>query len=242
MPRSCPHLRIAEEDSLLRGYRFSPTKCVIVSSLAYQQRLYDAELPRHRTFCYLGIDLCVSGIDLGSHTSARIQKAEKATERLRVAEARFNNFPSFVNIQLYAAFIRPGLEYGIQLTSHHKASLYRLQQCQKSIVCSFLGVHINAWNDVIEAISYCPQMFIRSLMLRTRRAQKLSALWASESRLEYALLYVLDCLQGPELTFDQYINLAKTHEEIPIELFIGPVTASLSNRFDGSFALGLRPV
>ena len=149
-------LRLAEEDSLLRGYRFSPTKGVIVSNKSFTHRLYEAVLPRQRNFCYLGIELCTLGIDPGSYTSARIQKTEKAAERLRAAGARFSNFPSFVNIQLYAAFIRPGLEYGVQLTSHHKASMYRLQQCQKSIVCSFLGVHFNERNDVIEAISYCP--------------------------------------------------------------------------------------
>ena len=84
----------------------------------------------------------------------------------------------------------------------------------------------------------CPQMTIRSLMLRTRRAQKLTALWAAEDRLDYALMYVLQCLQDHALTFDPDINIAKTHEELRIELFIGPVAASLTNRFHGTVSFG----
>ena len=39
-------LRLAEEDSIARGYRFSPAKCVVVSQDAARQRLYNSDLAR----------------------------------------------------------------------------------------------------------------------------------------------------------------------------------------------------
>ena len=42
-------------------------------------------------------------------------------ERLKQAGARFKNFPVYVNIQLYAAFVRPGLEYDIILIYRNRS-------------------------------------------------------------------------------------------------------------------------
>ena len=47
-------------------------------------------------------------------------------------------------------------------------------------------------------------------MLLTRRAQKLTSLWSSDNREDYALLYVLQSLRGPELTFDPDVNTDKS--------------------------------
>ncbi len=95
------------------------------------------------------------GINVKAQVKARIEKADKAVERLHLAGARFRNFPCRINLQFYAAFIRPGLEYGLPLLVHEPAAILRLQQCQKRAICRFLAVHVNGRNDVIEAISNC---------------------------------------------------------------------------------------
>ena len=61
------------------------------------------------------MDFTFRGVNLKGHFKKRIAKAAKVAILLRQAGARFRNFPTRINVQLYAAFIRPGLEYGLTL-------------------------------------------------------------------------------------------------------------------------------
>ena len=108
-------LKLAEEDSKVRGCRFSPAKCVTVGHNGTRQRLYGLNLPRERSFCYLGIDVNCQGMCKKSHTKRRYEKAEKSASVLEKVGARFSNFHSHTNLQFYRIFIRPGLEYGLPL-------------------------------------------------------------------------------------------------------------------------------
>jgi hypothetical protein len=86
-------LRLAEQDSMERGYRFSPTKCVVVSQDCFRHRLYGEELKKEQLFCYLGVDMNCRGINEKLHAERRIEKAKKMANSLRRAGARFRNFP-----------------------------------------------------------------------------------------------------------------------------------------------------
>ena len=240
---SSPHqlrrlLQIAEEDSLSRGYRFSPSKCIVVGSDRQGYRLYDAPLIRQSSFRYLGIDIDHRGVNCKLHAAARSAQALKAAERLRQVGARFRNFPPSINIQLYAAFIRPGLEYGLVLLHHHQAAMWNLQQCQKRIVCSLLGVHPNARNDVIEGISNCPKLSTRCIMLRTRRAEKLQALWSQDGSNCHALVYVSRGLSGADLSLDPDLLPLIPPVLVRHNLHFQSVTASLAERYGGFVDIG----
>ena len=149
-------LAIAEEDSLERGYRFSPSKCVVVCMDHSTYRLYDSPLVHQNSFSYLGIEVNCRGIAARNHAKARATKAVKSAERLKQAGARFRNFPVHVNIQLYAAFVRPGLEYGLTLVHQDRRAMWTLQMAPETNPLQLLGVSINARTDVIEAITNCP--------------------------------------------------------------------------------------
>jgi hypothetical protein len=60
-------LELAEEDSIDRGYRFSPTKCVVVSQDNTRYRLYGTDLTKENSFCYLGVDINCLGICESAH-------------------------------------------------------------------------------------------------------------------------------------------------------------------------------
>ena len=233
-------LRLAEEDSIARGYRFSPSKCVVVSQESARHRLYNSDLARQRSFSYLGIEMDHRGINVKAQVQARIEKADKAVERLHLAGARFRNFPCRINLQFYAAFIRPGLEYGLPLLVHEPAAILRLQQCQKRAICRFLGVHDNARNDVVEAISNCPSIQVRQLLLRNRRAAKLALIWnLPTNHDEHALPFVRRGLLGPILTFENDLDISKTPSVLRFEVYVIPVTHSLAERSDGLVSIGL---
>ena len=230
-------LQIAEADSLARGYRFSPSKCVVVGTDRYPQRLYDAPLVRQSSFCYLGIEVDHRGLNSRLHATSRATKALKAAERLRQVGARFRNFPAVVNIQLYAAFIRPGLEYGIVLLSRHRGAMYTLQTCQKKILCSLLGVHLNARHDVIEGVTNCSNLSVRCQILRTRRAEKLQGLWNQDNCTDHALIFVLQGIAG-DLSIDSELLPFRTPVLIRADLHFRPITASLAERYGGFINVG----
>lgn len=232
-------LELAEEDSLERGYRFSPAKCVVVGMDHSTYKLYNAPLVHQRSFCYLGIEVNCRGIEEKKHAKTRAGKAIKAAERLKQAGARFRNFPVQVNIQLYAAFVRPGLEYGITLVHQNRGAMWILQMAQKQILCSFLGVNVNARSDVIEAITSCPSLNVRCKILRSRRAEKLQTLWSREDCLEHALIFAQRALHGDDLRIDPDLQPIRPPVIIRMEEHFTPITESLASRYGGFVTIGL---
>ena len=148
-------LGISERDSIARGYRFSPAKCVVLSPIKRALKLYGAPLTHQRCFSYLGMEFTFRGVNLKGHFKKRIAKAAKVAILLRQAGARFRNFPTKINVQLYAAFIRPGLEYGLTLAWDEPSAISLLEKCQKRLLCGLLGVNVIARNNVIHSVTGC---------------------------------------------------------------------------------------
>lgn len=228
-------LLIAEEDSLARGYRFSPAKCVIVAPGQTTQRIYRLPLERVKSFCYLGVEFGSSGMRKAKHAQNRIDKALKAATMLKAAGARYHNFPVRVNLHLYAVFIRPGLEYGLTLITDHEKALRMINSCQKRIICNFLGVNPNSRNDIISASSNCPSMYVRRQLLRHNRAIRLEKAWDSPTWYDNALLYILRCVYGPTLRLPADVDTTQKYSDVRRTLFSDPLNSLLRQRSDGVF-------
>jgi hypothetical protein len=189
-------LQVASADSFVRGYRFSPTKCIVVAPGKSVQRIYGNALVRQRSFCYLGVDMSNTGIKACQHVDRRIAKAEKMAVMLAQVGARFRGFSAKVNVTLYQVFIRPGLEYGLPLFCTHGAAMKALNLCQKRILCrTFLGVDSKARNVVIQGMTNCPPFEIRASILRSARIRRLVAVIDEVGWENHALAYVLRCTQ-----------------------------------------------
>ena len=226
-------LGIAERDSVARGYRFSPAKCVILSPLKRALKLYGAALTHQRCFSYLGMEFTYRGINLKGHFKSRISKAEKTANLLRQVGARFRNFPARINVQLYAAFIRPGLEYGLPLAWDEPSAISLLEKCQKRLLCGFLGVNVIARNDIIHSVTGCLPIQIRCELLIHRRLGKLESLWSSEEAYDQALCFVTKNLSGPELPIPSSIDLRLTRASIIESRFLIPLNSRLASLFGG---------
>ena len=131
-------LSLAEIDSVNRGYRFSPSKCVLISRLKHPQHLYGQPMTLADHFNYLGDEFRCSGIDETLHVANRISKLQKQADVLASIGARYLGFPRACSIRLFKAFLRPGLEYGITLMRCTKASIVSLEQAQKHALCKIL--------------------------------------------------------------------------------------------------------
>lgn len=224
-------LRLAELDSTSRGYRFSPTKCVIVSPGHALHSIYGSSLERYHSFCYLGFIITSRGLDFKKHIQVRVKKADAYGERLHLAGARWRNFPAYINVQLYAAFIRPGLEYGLQLIPPNHSTLTLLQQCQKRILCRFLGVNVNARNDIIDATTNCPSIVARQSILQHRRVCKLLSLWPLDDSNEFAFIFASRGIDGDSFIAPVGFDPRLTPDNIRTLVYIEPIMSSLRLRF-----------
>ena len=232
-------LNIAERDSISRGYRFSPAKCVVLSPLKRALKLYGAPLTHQRAFSYLGMEFTYRGVSLKSHFKKRIAKAEKAANLLRQAGARFRNFPARINVQLYAAFIRPGLEYGLPLAWDEPSAISFLEKCQKRLLCGFLGVNVIARNDVVHSVTGCLPLVVRCEILTHRRLHKLASFWSSADADDRALCFVSKSLRGPDLPVPSSIDLSLTRAEIIERRFLVPINSRLATLFGGNFSFAI---
>ena len=113
-------LALAESDSFVRGYRFSPTKCVIVSQTSLPQRFPSgSELTSEPHFNYLGVEFSARGIDEVRHVHNRVVKLQSQAAMLRTIGARYLGFPRQCAIRLYKAFLRPGHNAGPSYACKH---------------------------------------------------------------------------------------------------------------------------
>ena len=151
-------LRIAEFDSLERGYRFSPPKCVILSPFRPPgvHTLYQIPLANESHFNYLGVEFDNRGIAEYLHVENRIRKADKSLQFLRQVGMNLHGFNFKTCLRLFKAFIRPGLEYGLPLLGSLSTTLTKLRLCQKRGICAILGIDVNSRLDVVDAASVCP--------------------------------------------------------------------------------------
>ena len=138
---------------------------------------------------------------------------------------------------MYAAFIRPGLEYGLPLIPIGHSTLQLLSQCQKRILCRFLGVHVNARNDIIAAISNCPSIPYRHDMLLHRRTCRLISTWNSDHSSDYSLVFISRGITGTDFIPPPDFNSSLSPSILRTDLYVIPVSTSLTTRFEGNLLI-----
>ena len=62
-------------------------------------------------------------------------------------------FDPLTCIQLYKAFVRPGLEYGFRLLGNLSSTMKKLRLAQKCGLCAILGVDLNSRIEIIDAFT-----------------------------------------------------------------------------------------
>ena len=227
-------LSLAEADSMTRGYRFSPTKCVVISPSQSTQELYSSAIDLKVHFNYLGVEFNSKGIDEDLHVQNRVAKAKTQTDMLASIGARYLGFPRKCSVLLYRAFIRPGLEYAITLIKKSKANLKLLEVAQKKVLCRILGVAKNSHNVTVSAITMCPPMAVRQASLGTTRHLRFSLLMQSPTKLDYALPYVLIGLCEPLPTAPTPFT---TKKDLLEALFHTPMKVEIDARFAKNLSL-----
>ena len=224
-------LSLAEIDSVNRGYRFSPSKCVLISRLKHPQHLYGQPMTLADHFNYLGVEFRCSGIDETLHVANRISKLQKQADVLASIGARYLGFPRACSIRLFKAFLRPGLEYGITLMRRTKASIVSLEQAQKQALCKILGIHKNSHNVTTLAMSCCPPMIVRRACLDLNRQARIFSIFTSPDRLNHSLQFISAGILEPPP-----VPPSTTRAELIEDLHLSPLRVAVGSRFQSTLS------
>ncbi|KAG2191937.1 hypothetical protein INT47_012020 [Mucor saturninus] len=163
-------LNICEEHSLLNGYRWSPTKCTVISSSTNSTtyNLYNTNLRTAPTVKYLGLQFNHLGMDTRAHINNLKEKFNKSMHRIHQICARTNGFSLLLSTKIYKQFIRPKIEYGLSITSFKTTNFAALERLQDDCLRMIVGGFTNSSVKSLRVMVNLPSMVERWYTLNSK--------------------------------------------------------------------------
>src|SRR5438270_13537014 len=113
--------------------KFSPTKCVFLGDSNQPQRtlrLYNELLPTKKEKQYLGMAISTKGLEFQKNAESRCAKMRNTTMILHKAGMNLTGLPQEASARIYKTFLRPMLEYGMQLQPLSTAQVQSAERAQ----------------------------------------------------------------------------------------------------------------
>src|SRR6476661_1107701 len=142
-------LDICHNWSLRNGMIFAPEKCLVLAKSPATVFLGEAQLQQVHTAMYLGIPLDVNGINTKLMMDRMASNAVGTAMGIIKAGFGSSHWPDGIKISVYKQFVRPIMEYGLQLVHLTKQRVAFLEKVQMKIIRLFLQL---PWNTSIQAI------------------------------------------------------------------------------------------
>ncbi|KAG1016323.1 hypothetical protein G6F26_012620 [Rhizopus arrhizus] len=161
-------LDLAQIHSLTLGYRWSPPKCAVLnaptatSSRFVSMSLYGQDLPTTEEFTYLGVPFDGKGISVTAMIKHRASGTLAAMAQLHSMGLNRQGFPLLLSSRLFAAFIRPKLEYGLAIAQLTRKDYDELNRAQDRCLRMLVGGHRTASTVVLRHICNLPSMTFRA--------------------------------------------------------------------------------
>ena len=136
-------LRVCEEWSIRAGMEFSPAKCICFAPQPHQRtvplQLYGVDLPSAEKATYLGYPFTQLGVDFAALCRERCGKAKAVIATLQPMGMNATGWAPAAAAQVYKTFVRPVMEYGIELQEPTPRLLKIYQQTQNLALRSILS-------------------------------------------------------------------------------------------------------
>ncbi|PHZ11402.1 uncharacterized protein RHIMIDRAFT_244597 [Rhizopus microsporus ATCC 52813] len=164
-------LRQCENHSIQMGYKWNPSKCVILGSsidpITYT--FYDQPLPRETTFAYLGVPFKPDGhLDPEELIQCNTRKALATMNMLSSVGMNPSGFSKLLCTRFYAHIVRPQLEYGLAINRFTVSQFYALEEAQNNCIKKIYGARDKASTKVMLHISRLPLMSERVSILQAQ--------------------------------------------------------------------------
>jgi hypothetical protein len=164
-------LRQCENHSIQMGYKWNPSKCVILDSstdpITYV--LYDQPLPRGATFAYLGVPFKPGGhLDPEELIQRNTRKALATMNILSSVGVNPSGFSKLLCTRFYAHIVRPQLEYGLAINRFTVSQLHALEEAQNNCIKKIYGARGKTSTKVMLHMSKLPLMSERVSILQAQ--------------------------------------------------------------------------
>ncbi|KAG1444532.1 hypothetical protein G6F55_012289 [Rhizopus delemar] len=164
-------LRKCEEHSIQMGYRWNPSKCVILDNQpqTVEYAIYDQVLPQATTFTYLGIPFKPGGhLDPEKLVQSNIFKAMSTMNVLSSIGVNPSGFSKLLCSRFYAQIVRPQMEYGIAINCFNHTQLKSLEEAQDKCICKIYGASRKTSTKVMLHLAKLPTMKERVAILQAQ--------------------------------------------------------------------------
>jgi Reverse transcriptase (RNA-dependent DNA polymerase) len=169
-------LQISQNWSNRNGMRFAPKKCMVLQEHSNPPNifhLYDEELPIVLEAKYLGINFTHKGINHHANVVARSTVAQGVTKQLAEFGMNLNGISPLASKNLYKTFIRPILEYGLQLEVLYKVDIKAAQSVQNMALRCMLSAQRFTSIASMHKLLQLETMELRNQIINSRYLGKL---------------------------------------------------------------------
>ncbi|KAG0966415.1 hypothetical protein G6F31_004783 [Rhizopus arrhizus] len=192
-------LRKCENHSIQMGYKWNPSKCVILDSStdSITYTLYDQPLPRETTFAYLGVPFKPGGhLDPDELIRRNTQKALATMNILSSVGVNPSGFSKLLCTRFYAHIVRPQLEYGLAINRFTVSQIHALEEAQNNCIKKIYGARGKASTKVMLHMSKLPLLSERVSILQAQFLFR--SLYLPEDALLACLLPYIRSIRGSQ--------------------------------------------
>ncbi|KAG1647047.1 hypothetical protein G6F44_000217 [Rhizopus delemar] len=154
-------LRKCEEYSLQMGYRWNPSKCVILDNQLepIPYTIYNQALPQATSFAYLGVPFKPGGyLDLDELIRRKSSKALATMNVLKSIGINPSGFYRLLSTRFYAHIVRPQLEYGLAINRFTITQLKSIEDVQDTCIRKIHGTRGKTCTKLMLHIAKLPLM------------------------------------------------------------------------------------
>ena len=158
-------VRIAEIWAIKNSMKFNPKKCNYIGHSTKGPKIYDVEIKKCDRATYLGVIFSNEGIDTLASAQERARRANLRTIIFRKLGMNVYGLTAQTASFIYATYIRPMLEYGIQFMC--EKGLDTLQKAQNNALRAIFSANRNSSTAALHLLSKIPMLKTRQLILQT---------------------------------------------------------------------------
>ena len=166
-------LQICEDYSITHKFKFDPikTECILPKHPTHFHQplqIYNQPISITSLARYLGFWFRHHGIDYNTHTTKRLQAANFKLQQLKSIGLNGLSFSPLSAIQIYKSFIRPIIEYGMQMDTYPKDVIGKISKFQFQYLRSTLSLNPSTSQNGMLLITGLSPMPARNLAITTK--------------------------------------------------------------------------
>lgn len=168
-------LKVCEDWSKTNGIEFQPLKCFILSDSdgRSQLEIYGTKLSKKTTVDYLGLPFNIKGADYSLNLQRRSIKARQVAHTLSKFGMNLGGFSAQASGNLYKSFIRPIIEYGMQLSILDQKAMQVASRTQNFALRLALSLHQRSSGNAVMKLMQIEPISIRNQVVLMKYCARL---------------------------------------------------------------------